>query len=81
MQSLDAMSACSCKYPQLARTKFVEISEVTVSEEQCNEFSHIVEATKSQVESGEFSFHSGIRFPQNRCVSCSIPAFASITSN
>jgi len=31
----------------------------------------ILSATISQIESAQFPFHSGIRFPQNGCVSCS----------
>jgi hypothetical protein len=31
----------------------------------------LVETTISQIESGSFDSHSGIRFPQNGCVSCS----------
>ena len=31
----------------------------------------MVEATVGQLEAGHFPSHSGIRFPQNGCVSCS----------
>ena len=31
----------------------------------------MVETTANQIEAGQFLPHSGIRFPQNRCVSCS----------
>jgi hypothetical protein len=31
----------------------------------------LVEATVGQVETGQFPTHSGIRFPQNGCMSCS----------
>ena len=31
----------------------------------------ILSATISQIESAQFPFHSGTRFPQNGCTSCS----------
>jgi PD-(D/E)XK nuclease superfamily len=52
-----------------------EIQYLTASilEEQRCEFGRLVETTIDQVESGEFPGHSGIRFPQNGCVSCPHP--------
>ena len=41
------------------------------SEEQRQEFGRLVETTTNQIEAGHFNPHSGIRFPQNKCVSCS----------
>ena len=41
-----------------------------ISAEQRQEYSRLVEATISQIEAGQFLPHSGIRFPQNGCVSC-----------
>jgi hypothetical protein len=49
----------------------IQYLKATISEEQRREFGRLVETTISQVESGQFSSHSGIRFPQNGCVSCS----------
>jgi hypothetical protein len=43
----------------------------TISEEQREEFGRLVETTVAQIEAGHFNSHSGIRFPQNGCVSCS----------
>ena len=48
----------------------IQYLNATISEEQRREFSRLVEATVHQLESGHFSSHSGIRFPQNGCVSC-----------
>jgi len=49
----------------------IQYLKATISEEQRREFGHLVESTIGQIESGQFSSHSGIRFPQNGCVSCS----------
>src|SRR5437879_6944275 len=43
----------------------------SISEEQRQEFGRLVETTISQIEASHFNSHSGIRFPQNGCVSCS----------
>jgi hypothetical protein len=48
----------------------IQYLKATISEEQRREFGHLVETTIHQLESGHFSSHSGIRFPQNGCVSC-----------
>lgn len=42
-----------------------------ITEEQRREFGELVEAAARRIESGQFPPHSGIRFPQNGCVSCS----------
>jgi hypothetical protein len=42
----------------------------SISEEQRREFGRLVETTVGQIEAGQFVAHSGIRFPQNGCVSC-----------
>jgi PD-(D/E)XK nuclease superfamily protein len=54
------------------RKKIPEIQylKTTISEEQRQEFSELVAATINQIEAGQFLSHSGIRFPQNGCVSC-----------
>ena len=49
----------------------IQYLEATISEQQRKEFGRLVETTVHQLESGQFSSHSGIRFPQNGCVSCS----------
>ncbi len=48
----------------------IQYLKATISEEQRQEFGRLVETTIDQLESGHFSSHSGIRFPQNGCVSC-----------
>lgn len=49
----------------------IQYLRATISEEQRQEFGRLVETTVDQIESGYFDSHSGIRFPQNGCVSCS----------
>ena len=49
----------------------IQYLKATISEEQRREFGRLVETTIDQLESGQFPSHSGIRFPQNGCVSCS----------
>ena len=48
----------------------IQYLRTTISEEQRREFGRLVETTVHQVESGHFNPHSGIRFPQNGCTSC-----------
>ena len=48
----------------------IQYLKATISEEQRQEFGRLVQTTIQQLESGHFSSHSGIRFPQNGCVSC-----------
>jgi PD-(D/E)XK nuclease superfamily len=54
------------------RKRFSEIQylKTTITDEQREEFGRMVEATIGHIESGEFLPHSGIRFPQNGCISC-----------
>jgi hypothetical protein len=54
------------------RKRVVEVQylHTTISEEQRAEFGQLVGDTIGQVESARFLRHSGIRFPQNGCVSC-----------
>jgi hypothetical protein len=54
------------------RKRMVEIQylRTTITEEQRQEFGHLVEDTIRRIESAEFLPHSGIRFPQNPCSSC-----------
>jgi hypothetical protein len=49
----------------------IQYLKASISEEQRREFGRLVETTVGQVETGQFPGHSGIRFPQNGCVSCS----------
>ena len=48
----------------------VQYLKATISEDQRQEFGRLVESTVERITSGEFPSHSGIRFPQNGCVSC-----------
>ena len=48
----------------------IQYLKATISEEQRQEFGRLVERTVGQIIAGEFPSHSGIRFPQNGCVSC-----------
>jgi PD-(D/E)XK nuclease superfamily len=49
----------------------IQYLKASISEEQRREFGRLVEATVRQVETAQFPAHSGIRFPQNGCTSCS----------
>jgi len=49
----------------------IQYLKASISEEQRREFGRLVETTVGQVEAGQFPTHSGIRFPQNACMSCS----------
>jgi hypothetical protein len=49
----------------------VQYLKTTIDEDQRREFGQLVETTVGQIETGQFLPHSGIRFPQNGCVSCS----------
>jgi CRISPR/Cas system-associated exonuclease Cas4 (RecB family) len=55
------------------RKRLVEIQyfRTTITEEQREEFGHQVDDTVRRIESAQFPAHSGIRFPQNPCTSCS----------
>ncbi len=48
----------------------IQYLRTSITEEQRREFGQLVEATVGQIEAGQFLPHSGIRFPQNGCVSC-----------
>ena len=41
-----------------------------ISDEQREEFGHLVQDSIQRIEAAEFLPHSGIRFPQNPCTSC-----------
>ncbi len=49
----------------------IQYLRTTISEEQRQQYAQLVEQTVSQIEAGPFPAHSGIRFPQNGCLSCS----------
>jgi hypothetical protein len=49
----------------------IQYLKTSISDEQRRDFGRLVETTIDQIESGHFDSHSGIRFPQNGCVSCS----------
>jgi hypothetical protein len=59
------------------RKKVAEIQylRATISEAQRQEFGSLVEHSLQQIKRAGFHQHSGIRFPQNQCVSC---AFAGL---
>jgi PD-(D/E)XK nuclease superfamily len=52
------------------RSPEIQYLRASISEEQRREFGQLVETTIGQIEAGQFAPHSGIRFPQNTCVSC-----------
>ena len=49
----------------------IQYLKTSISEEQRTEFARLLETTIGQIEAAQFPSHSGIRFPQNGCVSCS----------
>jgi len=54
------------------RKRLVEVQylRTTITDEQRQEFGHLVENTVARIEAADFLPHSGIRFPQNPCSSC-----------
>ena len=54
------------------RKSLVEVQylRTTITDQQREEFGHLVERTIRRIESSDFLPHSGIRFPQNPCTSC-----------
>lgn len=52
------------------QTPEIQYLRASISEEQRLEFGRLIEATAAQIQAGQFLPHSGIRFPQNGCVSC-----------
>ena len=49
----------------------IQYLRASISEEQRHEYGQLVATAIRQIESAQFPAHSGIRFPQNGCVSCS----------
>jgi hypothetical protein len=62
-----------CSVEELVRKHHPEIQylKASISEGQRAEFGRLLATTVGQIESAQFPFHSGIRFPQNGCTSCS----------
>jgi PD-(D/E)XK nuclease superfamily len=65
------------RIPEVALVVFVrkQVPEIqylraTISDEQRRDFGNLVETAAGQIAAGQFASHSGIRFPQNGCVSC-----------
>ena len=52
------------------RTPEIQYLRTAITREQREEFGQLVEETIGRIEVGQFLPHSGIRFPQNGCVSC-----------
>jgi hypothetical protein len=54
------------------RKRLVEIQylRTTITDEQRDEFGQLVEDTVQRIEAAQFLPHSGVRFPQNPCISC-----------
>ena len=48
----------------------IQYLRASISEQQREEFDRLVRTTVDQIEAGHFVAHTGIRFPQNGCVSC-----------
>jgi PD-(D/E)XK nuclease superfamily protein len=48
----------------------IQYVKTSISEEQLMEFGRLVQTTIGQIQAAQFPSHSGIRFPQNGCVSC-----------
>jgi hypothetical protein len=49
----------------------IQYLKASITDDQRREYGRLVEATIGQIEAGQFPSHSGIRFPQNGCMSCS----------
>jgi hypothetical protein len=54
------------------RKRLVEIQyfRTTITHEQRHEFGQLVEDTVRRIEAAQFLPHSGVRFPQNPCITC-----------
>lgn len=48
----------------------IQYLRTSISEQQREEFDRLVRTTVDQIEAGHFVAHTGIRFPQNGCLSC-----------
>ena len=63
---------CRSRPGRVVRKRLVEVQylRTTITNEQREEFGHLVESTIRRIESADFLPHSGIRFPQNPCSTC-----------
>jgi hypothetical protein len=52
------------------RISEIQYLRTSITDQQREEFGQLVDATTQQIEEGHFPQHSGIRFPQNICISC-----------
>jgi hypothetical protein len=52
------------------RAPEIQYLRTTITEAQRAEFGNLVKETIDQIETAQFLPHSGIRFPQNGCISC-----------
>jgi len=52
------------------RVPEIQYLRTSITDQQRQEFGQLVEQTVVQIEAGQFLPHTGIRFPQNGCVSC-----------
>jgi hypothetical protein len=52
------------------RVSEIQYLKTTITDQQRRDFGELVATTVSQIEAGQFTPHSGIRFPQNGCLSC-----------
>lgn len=48
----------------------VQYLQTTITDQQREEFGQLVEDSIQRIEAGQFLPHSGIRFPQNPCITC-----------
>src|SRR5581483_8281887 len=48
----------------------IQYLKATISDEQRRDFGRLIETAVGQIEAGQFPSRSGIRFPQNGCLSC-----------
>ncbi len=49
----------------------IQYLQAAISERERRDYGRLVETTIGQIEAGQFLPHTGIRFPQNGCLSCS----------
>jgi hypothetical protein len=52
------------------RVPEIQYLKTKITDKQRQEYGNLVESTVGQIEAGQFPAHSGIRFPQNGCLSC-----------
>ena len=80
MLSLDPQLICYSWITGISEVAFVvfvrkslpeiQYLQASISEEQRKEFGGLVALATEQIQAAQFPSHSGIRFPQNGCVSC-----------